>query len=137
MTNHPARSAIAKLARSYVASLNGVERVRINRDGEIHAYGTMPNTQQRGWYLAGYVDDIVRAPTHQHMLAVGIAPVPHRLSGFAEACYDQNSVAELLDAYLRRRADAVDCSEWRITPTEWRAAIREALEQRAYESRNA
>lgn len=50
-----------------------------------------------------------------------------RLSGFAEACYDQNSVEQLEEALRMRAADKTDCAEWRITPTEWRAAIAEAL----------
>lgn len=57
MTNHPNRSSNARVARTYVATRNGVERVRIT-NGEVHAYGVMPNTQQAGWYLAGYVDDL-------------------------------------------------------------------------------
>ncbi len=26
-------------------------KYRITRDGEVHFYGTMPNTNQTGWYL--------------------------------------------------------------------------------------
>jgi len=49
------------------------------------------------------------------------------LTGFAEACYDTNSI-EQLDAALRQRAaDKTDCTEWKITPTQWRASIAEAL----------
>ena len=33
----------------------GARQYRITRDGEIHVYGTMPNTNQTGWYLYGYV----------------------------------------------------------------------------------
>lgn len=50
-----------------------------------------------------------------------------KLTGFAEACYDQNSITELEDALRLRAADEADCAEWRITPTEWRAAISAAL----------
>jgi len=60
MANHPNRSSDVKIARAYVAALPGVERVRITRQGDVHAYGTMPNTNQTGWYLAGSVRDIVR-----------------------------------------------------------------------------
>ena len=56
MSNHPNRSRNAKIARAYVAVMRGVERVRITEGGEVHAYGTMPNTNQVGWYLAGTVD---------------------------------------------------------------------------------
>jgi hypothetical protein len=51
-----------------------------------------------------------------------------KLTGFAEACYDTNSVAELEAAMKQRAADKTDCEEWKITPTQWRAAIAEALE---------
>jgi len=53
--NHPNRGQAAKSARAYVAARSGVERVHITKDGEVHAYGTMPNTTQTGWYLAGTV----------------------------------------------------------------------------------
>lgn len=33
----------------------GARQYRITRDGEIHVHGTMPNTNQTGWYLYGYV----------------------------------------------------------------------------------
>lgn len=38
----------------------GAERVVIKRDGSVHAYGTMPNTNQTGWYLAGHIDELKR-----------------------------------------------------------------------------
>lgn len=50
------------------------------------------------------------------------------LTGFAEACYDQNTIAELEDALKQRAADKTDCANWGITPTQWRAAISEALD---------
>lgn len=60
MATNPNRSQAVDelLARVYVRSMPGVERVDI-RDGEVHAYGVMPNTNQTGWYLAGCVDDLV------------------------------------------------------------------------------
>ena len=33
----------------------GRRNYRITRTGEIHAYGVMPNTNQVGWYLFGFV----------------------------------------------------------------------------------
>ena len=48
------------IARKYAQSLSGVQRVRITRDGEIRAYGRMPNTNKIGWYLVGWVEDIAR-----------------------------------------------------------------------------
>ena len=52
------------------------------------------------------------------------------LSGFAEACYDQNSIVELREALAMPEADATDCEVWEITADEWRAAIEEALAAR-------
>lgn len=34
----------------------GARQYRITRDGEIHVYGTMPNTNTVGWYLYGTID---------------------------------------------------------------------------------
>lgn len=56
MSNHPNRSSNAKAARAYIAAREGVEKVRITKGGEVHAYGRMPNTNQVGWYLAGTVE---------------------------------------------------------------------------------
>ena len=72
MVNHPNRcqSRDELLARAYVRSLPGVERVRVRDDG-VHAYGVMPNTNETGWYFAGHVDDlvtIVRATQDAHAL---------------------------------------------------------------------
>ena len=55
MYNYPNRSSKSKIARAYVASRRGVERVRVTKSGEVHAYGVLPNTNQTGWYLAGDV----------------------------------------------------------------------------------
>lgn len=55
MTTHPNRSSAARAARAYCATLAGVQRIRV-LDGEVLAYGTMPNTSQVGWYFAGSVD---------------------------------------------------------------------------------
>jgi hypothetical protein len=49
---------------------------------------------------------------------------------FAAACYNMNSVEELmtiLDAYAPGEADETDCATWSITPTEWREQIEAAL----------
>jgi hypothetical protein len=40
--------------------LETAERVVIKRTGEVHAYGTMPHSNQTGWYLVGYRDDLAR-----------------------------------------------------------------------------
>lgn len=46
---------------------------------------------------------------------------------FAEACYDSNTIKELIDALAQRGADKTDCKTWGITPTEWRSEIRIGL----------
>ena len=48
MKNH--ERALRALIRRYVESI-GAERYRITRDGEVHVYGIMPNTNRAGWYL--------------------------------------------------------------------------------------
>ena len=44
----------------------------------------------------------------------------------AEACYNQNSIAEL-EAALSGQPDAADCETWGITHEEWFAQIKLAL----------
>jgi hypothetical protein len=40
------------------AKSNGkIENYRILQNGEIHVYGTMPNTNQTGYYYVGKVND--------------------------------------------------------------------------------
>ena len=48
-------------------------------------------------------------------------------TGFAEACYETNSVAELEEALKQQNADLIDCAAWEITPIQWRADIADAL----------
>lgn len=59
---------------------------------------------------------------------------PVELTGFAEACYNDNSLSELVAALLDRKADAADCQSWKIKPAQWRAGIRQALQARLYEA---
>lgn len=40
--------------------LEVAEKVTIKRNGEIHAFGAMPNTNDSGWYLYGYRDQVAR-----------------------------------------------------------------------------
>lgn len=47
---------------------------------------------------------------------------------FAAACYDQNSIEDLIDALASMSADKADCKAWGITPTEWRSEIAAALQ---------
>ena len=43
--------------RAALRNAFGDRKYRITRDGEIHVFGTMRNTNQTGWYLFGYVGD--------------------------------------------------------------------------------
>lgn len=48
-------------------------------------------------------------------------------NSFAQACYDQNTVFELIEGLYARKADETDCKTWGITPTEYRKKILIAL----------
>ena len=63
---------------------------------------------------------------------LNLTPQRHKLEGFAEAGFNDNSIAELVAALGFRSADETDCKNWEITPTQWRTAIREALESRIW-----
>jgi len=72
------------------------------------------------------------------IIRTGINAVSHSsdstaMSPFGEACYNDNSIPELLDALKLRAADKTDCRTWEITPTQWRSGIVEALEERAFD----
>ncbi len=57
-----------------------------------------------------------------------LEPQQHSLSGFAEACFNDCSLAELVEAYQRDSADETDCKAWQMTAEQSRAAIAHALE---------
>ena len=63
----------------------------------------------------------------------GVKPTQHKLDGFSEACYNDNSVNELIDALKSRAADEEDCENWEITKKAWREEIRTALEHAMFE----
>lgn len=43
--------------RSALRNAFGARQYRITATGEIHVFGTMPNTNETGWYLFGWVGD--------------------------------------------------------------------------------
>lgn len=55
------------------------------------------------------------------------------LSGFSEACYNDNSQDELICA-LAGNADSADMENWGITADEWRESIEAALAAKAIEN---
>ena len=65
-------------------------------------------------------------------IAEAIKAADHDLGGFAEACYDQNSVAELISA-LAGDADEADMESWDLDADEWRKAIEQALKAKAFD----
>ena len=77
------------------------------------------------------------------LIAKGLKPFNHRWGDepaeqFAAACYETNSVAELIDFDTAALADAQDdMAQWGITFDEWRQALREALELAMFEYANA
>lgn len=38
----------------------GAGKYRLTHDGEVHAYGKMPNSIETGWYLLGYREEVER-----------------------------------------------------------------------------
>ncbi|WP_165823392.1 hypothetical protein [Metarhizobium album] len=50
MTNNQIRARILETA----------DKVVIKRNGEVHAYGVMPNSNVTGWYLVGFRDELAR-----------------------------------------------------------------------------
>lgn len=38
----------------------GPRKYRITKNDEVHAFGTMPNTEKTGWYFAGYLSDFAK-----------------------------------------------------------------------------
>ena len=44
-----------KTMRNILKNTFGSRKYMINNKGEIHVYGSIPNTSQIGWYLYGFV----------------------------------------------------------------------------------
>ena len=55
-----------------------------------------------------------------------IKPLDITLEGFDAACYDENSIDELLEA-LGKGVDETDCKNWGMTEAEWWKGIHNAL----------
>jgi len=49
-----------RLLRSLLIRDYGARNYRLTRDGDVHVYGTMPNTNQEGWYLLSSRDHAMR-----------------------------------------------------------------------------
>jgi len=50
---------MTKANRAAIIAYVGAERIRITRNGEVHAYGRMPHSTVTGWYFAGFADHIL------------------------------------------------------------------------------
>jgi hypothetical protein len=59
------RTKDAKQARIILTLRFGTKNFRIGKDGTIRVHGTMPNTNQEGWYeLGNLTDPQTRASLH-------------------------------------------------------------------------
>lgn len=47
-----------EIAKKVVGQWAGVEKTRCTRDGGIDAFGKMPNSEEVGWWFAGWVCEI-------------------------------------------------------------------------------
>ena len=61
---------------------------------------------------------------------MNIEKLSGRTKNFAEACYDQNSLAELQAPHAPADADETDMKAWNITAEQWSEAIKAALMDR-------
>jgi hypothetical protein len=52
-----------------------------------------------------------------------------KISGFAEACYNTNTIEELIEA-LASGPDPIDMQDWNLTPELWTEAVKTALLER-------
>ena len=52
---------MTKINRAAILAFTDGERVRITRNGEVHIYGVLPNTNRTGWYFEGFADHILDA----------------------------------------------------------------------------
>ena len=46
--------------RAYVIENFGASKCRIQKNGEVHGLGRMPNSIEHGWYFVGFRDELVR-----------------------------------------------------------------------------
>ena len=50
---------MTKINRAAIIAYVDAERIRITRNGEVHAYGQIPHSIVTGWYLVGFADHIL------------------------------------------------------------------------------
>lgn len=84
------------------------------------------------------MNEFITKDEYKKIIRAGIDGVKHQggfdgLNGFDGACFESNSVDDLLDALKQRSADRADCEAWDITATQWRENIRRSLEMMAWE----
>lgn len=58
-----------------------------------------------------------------------------KLTGFSEACYDQNSMDELVSMLETGAPDSADCNQWGLGAYEWRCAIGLALRHKIVDAK--
>ena len=110
----------AERMRAFAAHFEG--RTGRNPNAEVFVdQGRFPQTRKQSM-KASTVKDLREALSADPAQYAGPL-LPH---GFAEACYDMNSIEDLEQA-LTETADTTDCDEWDISPEEWRNQIEMAL----------
>ena len=72
IANYRARHITLAIRRRLQTSY-GAEKVVIHRDGRVHAYGYMPNSNVRGWWFAGTDRDIMADLHHEVAIKEGRA----------------------------------------------------------------
>lgn len=53
--------------RTAIKSIFGAKNAKVTKNGEVHVYGVMPNTNQSSWYLLGFtgcaeIEEAIWAP---------------------------------------------------------------------------
>jgi hypothetical protein len=68
----------------------------------------------------------------QKLIDAGIPAKDSYIFGFAEGCYNMNTIDELLEC-LSKDADVTDCETWYMTVEEWNCGITQALSQMRFD----
>ena len=55
--------------RQHVLARAGAEKARIRSTGAVEVFGTMPNTNKRGWYFAGWKEEAARQISAEQEMA--------------------------------------------------------------------
>jgi len=70
------------------------------------------------------INSMIKIIAKQADIAVPTERINIDNDGFAAACYNSNTIEDMLEALSM---DAKDRSQWELTPSAWRENIRDAL----------